>query len=254
MRDALGHPQTCLLVGGTSEIGLAAVRALATGGRLRRVVLAGRNRATLEAAGDRLRDDLGVEVAAVEHDVRDTERAADVVATAVEWVGDLDVAIVAAGVLGDQERYERDPSAAVDAALTNYVGPMAVALHVAARLRDQGHGTLVVLSSVAGDRPRRSNFVYGSTKAGLDALATGLGDALAGSGARVVVVRPGFVRTRMTEGLDPAPLATDADTVGEAIAQAVRSGDELVYVPAPLRYVMAGLRSLPRAAFRRLPL
>ena len=113
---------------------------------------------------------------------------------------------------------------------------------------------IVALSSVAGERVRRSNFVYGSTKAGMDGFYLGLGEALRGTGARVLVVRPGFVRTKMTEGRSPAPLSVDADDVARAIADGVASGAELIWVPGALRGVMSGLRHVPRALFRRLPL
>ena len=107
--------------------------------------------------------------------------------------------------------YRRDAEAAVDAAITNYVGSVSTGLLAAEQFRRQGHGLLVVLSSVAGERVRKANFVYGSTKAGLDGFAQGLGDALEGSGAKVMVVRPGFVTTKMTAGLPPAPLAATAE-------------------------------------------
>ena len=119
-------------------------------------------------------------------------------------------------------------------------------------LRRQGHGRIVVLSSVAGERARRSNFVYGSSKAGLDAFCQGLGDSLAGTGVRLLVVRPGFVHSKMTQGLDAAPLATDPSTsprrssLGRGAARS--SG------PGPLRFVMSVLRHVPRVVFRRLPL
>jgi len=112
---------------------------------------------------------------------------------------------------------------------------------------------MVVLSSVAGERARRSNFVYGSSKAGLDAFFTGLGDSLVGSGVRVVVVRPGFVRSKMTEGLPSAPLSTTPDKVAEVIVGAVASGAEQAWAPPPLRLVMSALRHVPRPVFRRLP-
>jgi decaprenylphospho-beta-D-erythro-pentofuranosid-2-ulose 2-reductase len=116
----------------------------------------------------------------------------------------------------------------------------------------QGHGTIVVLSSVAGERARRSNFVYGSSKAGLDAFAQGLGDRLHERGVHVMVVRPGFVRTKMTAGLDDVPLSTDPDAVAESIATGLRRSSHTVWSPAPLRAVMAALRHLPRPLFRRL--
>ena len=128
--------------------------------------------------------------------------------------GDVDIVLLAFGVLGDQAEAEADPDAAVTVATTNYTGAVSAGLRVATRLRMQGHGMLVVLSSVAGDRARRTNYVYGSTKAGLDAFAQGLGDALHGSGARVLIVRPGFVRTRMTAGMTEAPMTINPQDVG----------------------------------------
>jgi decaprenylphospho-beta-D-erythro-pentofuranosid-2-ulose 2-reductase len=120
-------------------------------------------------------------------------------------------------------------------------------------MRQQGHGVVVALSSVAGERPRASNFVYGSTKAGLDAFYSGLADSLVGSGVSVLVVRPGFVHSKMTEGLAAAPLATTPEAVAEAIVGGVRSGRHTVWVPGAMRFVMSGLRHLPRAVFRKLP-
>ena len=125
-------------------------------------------------------------------------------------------------------------------------------LAISARLRAQGHGTIVALSSVAGERVRKSNFVYGSSKAGVDAFYQGLGDALRGRGVHVMIVRPGFVTTKMTEGLEPAPLSTTPDAVAQAIAQGLERGRDTVWVPPTLRYVMSGLRHLPRSVFRRL--
>jgi len=168
--------------------------------------------------------------------------------------GDLDVVVLAVGLLGDQLAAEEDVAQALDIVQTNYTSAVSVGLLASQALRAQGHGTLVVLSSVAGERPRRSNFLYGSAKAGLDAFATGLGDALVGTGVHVLVVRPGFVRTRMTEHLEPAPLSTTADAVAEAVADALRTRKQTVWVPGTLRLVMSGLRHLPRPVFRRLPL
>ena len=141
---------------------------------------------------------------------------------------------------------------AVQLARTNYVGAVSVCLAVARRLREQGHGTLIVLSSVAGERVRRSNFIYGSTKAGLDGFAQGLGDALAGSGAGVLIVRPGFVKTKMTAGMAAAPLSTTPESVATATVRALQRGQEIVWVPWPLRWVMVVIRHLPRSLFRRL--
>src|SRR5690606_26724945 len=146
-----------------------------------------------------------------------------------------------------------DPAAAAAAAAATFTGHVSADLAVAARLREQGHGTLVVLSSVAGVRVRRANFVYGAAKAGLDGLAQGLGDALHGTGARVMVVRPGYVPTKMSAHVSAAPFPASAREVADAVAAGLRRGSETVWVPGVLRYVFAGMRVLPRAGWRRLP-
>lgn len=251
MINAVGAPQSVFVLGGGSEIAGAILRAL-PGARLERVVLAGRPSPALEgrAAEVRARGVSRVEV--VDFDARETTSHGSVI-DAVFDQGDVDVVLLAFGVLGDQATLEADPAAAVDLVTANYVGAVSAGLHVARRLREQGHGQLVVLSSVAGDRARRANFVYGSSKAGLDAFAQGLGDALAGSGAGVLVVRPGFVRTSMTQGMPEAPFATDADSVAAVVVSALAKGRETVYAPGVLRPVMGAIKSLPRGIFRRLP-
>jgi decaprenylphospho-beta-D-erythro-pentofuranosid-2-ulose 2-reductase len=132
------------------------------------------------------------------------------------------------------------------------VGAVSSGLAVAGHLRRQAHGTLVVFSSVAGERVRAENFVYGSTKAGLDAFAQGLADSLVGSGASVLVVRPGFVRTAMTTHLDDGPMATTAEAVAADVVAGLRSGAHTVWSPAKLRYVFSVLRHLPRPVWRRV--
>ena len=130
-------------------------------------------------------------------------------------LGDLDVVVMAFGVLGSQTDFDRDPVAAAAAVTVNYTGSVSIGLAVAARLRAQGHGRLVVLSSVAGERVRSANFVYGSSKAGLDGFAQGLGDSLEGTGAKVLVVRPGFVHSSMTAGMAAAPFSSTPDKVAD---------------------------------------
>jgi decaprenylphospho-beta-D-erythro-pentofuranosid-2-ulose 2-reductase len=253
--NALGSPQSLLLLGGTSEIGLAVAERFVRD-RTRRVVLAGRDGDALQAAADRLRAAAApsaLEVTVTEFDAQDRTGHAALVEGAFADA-DVDVALLAFGILGEQERAERDADHAVDIATVNYTAAVSLGVPLARALRRQGHGALVVLSSVAGERPRRSNFVYGSAKAGLDAFATGLGDALHGTGVHVLVVRPGFVATRMTAHLDPAPLSTTPDAVAAAVVEGLRRRRETVWVPRALRPVMSVLRHLPRALFRRLPI
>jgi decaprenylphospho-beta-D-erythro-pentofuranosid-2-ulose 2-reductase len=250
--DALGAPSSILVLGGSSEIAEAIVTRLAGPGRLQRVILAARPSPRRAEVAGRIRalDVPQVEVIDFEATATDTHQRLLEGAFAD---GDVDVVVVAAGVLPDQQKALADPQIAVETAMSTYVGPTSAMLHAANTLRAQGHGVLVVLSSVAAERPRVANFVYGSAKAGLDAAATGLGDSLQGSGVRVLVVRPGFVTTRMTEGMRKAPLSTTADVVAEAVAANLTRGTRTVWVPSALRYVMAVLRHIPRAVFRRLP-
>jgi decaprenylphospho-beta-D-erythro-pentofuranosid-2-ulose 2-reductase len=252
MRNALDEPQTIVVLGGTSDIGLAIAKAL-SGPATRHVVLACRDTKAGVEAADALA--LGpAEVTVVAFEANDVGSHPGFVDDLAERFGDLDVVVLAFGVLGDQATFDADPVAAAAAVTTNYSGAVSVGLAVAARLRAQGHGDMVVLSSVAGERVRRANFVYGSSKAGLDAFAQGLGDSLAGSGARVLVVRPGFVASSMTAGLDPAPMATTPDAVAAAVVKGLRAGRRTIWVPGALRVVFAVFRHLPGPVWRRMPL
>jgi decaprenylphospho-beta-D-erythro-pentofuranosid-2-ulose 2-reductase len=253
MRDGLGGTRSLLVLGGDSDIGNATAKALIAG-HTREVLLAGRNLDRLEVRAKALREAgaTRVEVAAFDADDVDSHEA--FFAETFGRFERFDVVLLAFGVLGEQAAVERDPSATVAVARTNYLGAASVAVHAAERLRRQGQGTLVVLSSVAAQRPRRSNFVYGSTKAGLDALCEGLAFALKPEGVQVLTVRPGFVDTQMTAGLKRVPFSTTPEAVGAAIVKAIARGDELIWTPRKLRYVMMVLKLVPRPIFRRLKL
>jgi decaprenylphospho-beta-D-erythro-pentofuranosid-2-ulose 2-reductase len=248
--DALGSVGSLLLVGGTSDIAVATARRYLRERPLR-IVLAARDTPRRAAVAEELRA-AGATVETVDFDADDPTSPARMVADATAG-GDIDVAVVAFGQLGDAERLRTDAAAVADLARVNYVAPTVVGTELANRMRAQGHGVIVALSSVAGERARASNFVYGSTKAGLDAFYSGLADSLVGTGVSVLVVRPGFVRSKMTGHLPDAPLATTPDAVAEAIVTGVRKGRHTVWVPGAMRWVMSGLRHTPRAIFRRLP-
>ncbi|MGH3627373.1 MAG: decaprenylphospho-beta-D-erythro-pentofuranosid-2-ulose 2-reductase [Sciscionella sp.] len=250
MIDAVGNPQSLLLLGGTSEIALSVARRYA-GVRPLRVVLAARP-STRRDAAERELAGLGATVRSIDFDAREPKTHAEVISSAFSE-GDIDITVVAFGVLGDQEQAWTDVATALELGEVNYLAALSTGVPLAQRLRAQAHGVVVAISSAAGERARRSNFVYGSTKAGFDAFYTGLTEALRPSGVKVCIVRPGFVRTKMTEGMDAAPLAVTADQVAEIITEAVAKGRELVWAPAPMRWVMSGLRHLPRPVFRRLP-
>jgi decaprenylphospho-beta-D-erythro-pentofuranosid-2-ulose 2-reductase len=252
MKNAFGEPQTVLVLGGTSDIGVAIVRAL-TSPSLRHVVLACRTPAKAEPIELALRRD-GVTISVDTFDAANTGSHQAYIADVVSRVGDLDVVIMAFGVLGEQSEFDADPQAAVAAAHINYTGSVSAGLVVANQLRAQGHGQLVFLSSVAGERVRKANFVYGSTKAGLDGFAQGLGDSLEGSGASVLVVRPGFVHSAMTQGMKAAPFATTPEKVAAVTVAGLRSGRRTVWAPGILRFVFSALRHVPGPIWRRLPL
>jgi decaprenylphospho-beta-D-erythro-pentofuranosid-2-ulose 2-reductase len=250
MMNAFDQPQTILVLGGRSDIAHAIVREVASPA-LRTVVLA--QRSTQPSGGDGELAGLGSDVQAVAVDFDATDHASH--AGLIEQIaadhGDLDVVIQAFGQLGGND-VNTDPIAAGRLADVNFSGAVSSGIAVADRLRRQGHGVLVVLSSVAGVRTRPSNFVYGATKAGQDAFATGLGHSLHGSGARVMTVRPGFVRSAMTEGLDEAPFACDPSDVAKAVADGLRRKKSVVWAPGILRYVFGALRIVPGPVWRKL--
>ncbi|NHA67237.1 decaprenylphospho-beta-D-erythro-pentofuranosid-2-ulose 2-reductase [Phycicoccus flavus] len=252
MIDALGAPQSVLVLGGGSDIALATLRRWAGAGRLERVVLAGRPGPRRDAAADRVRGwapDAAVEVVDFDAARPDTHAAAlDPV-----FAGPVDVVLLAFGVLPDGPTLP-DPVAAAAVVTTNFTGAVSALTVVAGHLRAAGHGRVVVLSSVAGERVRRSNYLYGASKAGLDGFATGLGEDLRGSGVEVLIVRPGFVRSSMTDGLEPAPLAVDPDDVARVVVRRTPGPGGVVWVPGTLRAVMSVLRHVPTPVFRRLPL
>jgi len=240
-----------LLIGGTSEIGLAILRRLAADGPVRPYLL-GRDHDRLESALASLQA-AGAEPGQLAVlDADDLQSHEPAIATAFERGGPFDVAVLAVGVLGAQAGLDADRDEALRVMRVNFVGCGSLALACMRALRAAGGGTLVVLSSVAGERPRASNPIYGAAKAGLDALSQGLADAAHGD-VRVLVVRPGFVHTRMTAGLRPAPFSTSPEAVAEATASGLASTAHTVWVPSTLRYVFWVLRQLPRPIYRRLP-
>jgi decaprenylphospho-beta-D-erythro-pentofuranosid-2-ulose 2-reductase len=252
MNDAMGSPQTALVLGGTSEIAVATMTRLAAQ-RCRHIVLACRDtQGGAVAAAHSLRTAGATTVDIIDFDAADPSTHAATIDAAAELLGDIDLVLMAFGVLGNQADFDADPMAAAAAVNVNYTAAVSCGLLVAQVVRRQGHGTLVVLSSVAAERARADNFVYGSSKAGLDAFSQGLSDSLAGVGAHVLVVRPGFVHTRMTAGMKPAPFSTTADEVADRIVRGLETGAHVVWAPSILRWVFAVMRHLPRGVWRKV--
>lgn len=259
MKDALGGLQRVVLLGGTSDIGLAIVRRLVATRGAREVVLAGRDDASMGAHARALELAAGATPITVERLPLDATAPPAELAAQVDaaMAGSPDVVVHAVGVLPHDDRSGEDVELAAQVFDVNTTGSGVMLLRAARRLREQGHGTLVALSSIAAVRARPDNLVYGAAKAGYDALAAGLADQLVGTGAGVLVVRPGFVRTSMTRTHDEAPLAVDPEDVAEAVDDALdRSGRawsrRIVWVPATLVAVGAGIRALPGPLLSRL--
>ena len=252
MNDAFGRVRSVLVLGGGSDIGLATAQRLVQRGA-RRVILAARKPDDLAEAAASLRASGAstVETVAFDADAFETHPAF------LEQIfagpgGDIDVVVFAFGVLADQVRAEADAAYTLDVLRTNFLGAVSVLMPLADRMAAQGHGCIVVLSSVAGERGRRSNYVYGSSKAGLDVFCQGLGDRLAPLGVQVLVVRPGFVRSKMTKGLKAAPFAVSPEEVAGVIVAGMASGAPVVWAPPRVRWIMSAIRHLPRPLFRRL--
>jgi decaprenylphospho-beta-D-erythro-pentofuranosid-2-ulose 2-reductase len=250
--DAAAAYRRIVVLGGSSDLARAVLVVMAGRG-VDHVVLAGRHLAALERVGDDLRS-LGVgRVDCVTFDAKDIDSHEKVASTVTERIGEIDLLLVATGVLSSSQLDELTPRRVADEITTNFTG-LASAMTVFTQvLRTQGHGRIVVFSTAAAVRARRASFVYGASKAGLDAFSQGLGDALFGSGVQMTIVRPGFVRTKMTAGRPPLPMATTTEAVGRAVVEGIDAGSAVVWVPRTLRYVMPVVPHVPRAIWRRVP-
>jgi decaprenylphospho-beta-D-erythro-pentofuranosid-2-ulose 2-reductase len=251
--DAVGNPQTILLLGGTSEIGLAICERYLQNAHARILLAAMPDDPGRDAAVAQMKNAGAKSVELIDFEATNTDSHPAVIDAAFAS-GDVDVAIVAFGLLGDAEELWQNQRKAVQIAEINYTAAVSVGVLLGEKMRAQGFGQIIAMSTVAGERVRRSNFVYGSTKAGLDGFYLGLGEALRPSGVRVLVIRPGQVRTRMSAHVKEAPLTVDKEYVANLAVTASAKGKELVWAPGAFRYVMIVLRHIPRAIFRKLPI
>ena len=250
MAEAGLEPGAILLLGGTSDIGLAIVEEL-LGKQHRPVVLAARSSSpTLDEAKRRVERAGATGVRVLDFDATDFDSHPGLIHEAFRQP--VGLAVVAFGQLGDQDTMWRDQPAAVQQAQTNYTGAVSVGVLLGQAMSAQGGGTIIAVSSVAGERVRRSNFVYGSSKAGMDGFYTNLGEALERDGVTVLVVRPGFVTSKMTVGRGKGPLSVTPRQVGRATVRALAAGSRIVRVPASFGPLLAIYRNLPAAVVRRL--
>ena len=251
MKNGVGVPQNIVLFGGTSEIGQAVAARLVRPG-VARLTLVARDVDGAAAFGESLDGDTEVEV--VRFDAADHASMAAVVDEVAANGRDIDVAVIAHGVLAEGADYYADPAAVHEVLAVNTTASAALLYAVAARMRRQGYGRIILLSSVAGVRVRKGNPVYGASQAAIDSLALAVDHELEGTGASVLVVRPGFVVSKMTAGMKKAPFATTPGDVADIVAKAANSRTTVVYAPSVLRWVFGIFRLLPQAVWRRLPL
>jgi len=242
-----------LVLGATSGIAQAVARVYASEGA--RLALVARSREHLATVAA----DLSVRGAEVvlqrTADLCELERHRTLVAEAEQALEGLDVVLIAHGVLPDQRACQEEPRRAVASWDVNFVSAARLMEVAAERMSAAGQGTLAVLSSVAGERGRANNYVYGAAKAALNAYASGLGQRLRGTGLTVVTVKPGPVDTPMLAGRAVNPrLVADVDVVGRRIHRALERGERVVYVPGKWRWIMAVIRALPIRLFERLKL
>ncbi|QIS01106.1 decaprenylphospho-beta-D-erythro-pentofuranosid-2-ulose 2-reductase [Nocardia brasiliensis] len=253
MINAVGNPQAILLLGGTSEIGLAICAEYLKKGPARIILAALPNDPLREDAVAQMRAAGASSVELIDFDALDTDGHPKVIDAA--WSGgDVDIAIVAFALDGDPEELWQNQRKAVQVAGINYTASVSVGVLVGEKMKAQGFGRIIAMSSVAGERVRRTNFVYGSTKAGLDGFYLGLGEALRPHGPRVLVIRPGMVRTKFSAHVKEAPLTVDKEVIAELAVSAAQKGRELIWAPGTWRYVMMILRHIPRPIFRKLPI
>jgi len=261
-----------VIFGGRSEIGVELATRLAPGAT---VLLAARRADKLDDEVAAVRAAGAAAVHVREFDADDLGSHAPLVESIVAEHGPIGTALLAFGILGDQARAEKDPGHAAAIVHTDFVAQVSLLTVLANTMRlarrasigdeplarrasigDEPlarRASIVVFSSVAGVRVRRANYVYGSAKAGLDGFSSGLADALYGTGVHLLIVRPGFVVGRMTEGMTPAPLSSTPDQVASATVRALAKRRRTVWVPWSLRPVFIGLRLLPQFVWRRMP-
>ncbi len=250
MENNFGQPQSVIVLGGSSDIARALTKRLCAA-RAHTVVLCGRNQPLLDESAEEAKDYGASTVDTVLFDAEEVSDAARVVSEAFEKAGgEVDLVVVAVGLLGDQFAQENDAAAAASVALVNFAWPVAALAEVRRRLVAQGRGRILVMSSVASIRVRRNAYLYGGAKAGLDRLCDGLADSLEGTGVRLQLLRPGVVRTRMTTDQAPVPFTTGPDEVAGYVMKGLETNDRVIWSPPIMRYAFAMLRHLPKPIWR----
>ncbi len=237
-----------LIFGATSAIAEAVAARYAVAGN--RFFLIARNSEKLAALCERLSGAGAVETARA--DLARLEDHPGLIEAAFNWLQTVDLVLIAHGTLPDQARCEQDVEAALEALNVNGLSPISLLTELAPRMREQAHGTVAVITSVAGDRGRPSNYVYGTAKAMVSAFLQGLRGKLHGAGVHVIDIRPGLVDSPMTAHLPKGPLFATPDRVASGIVNAVARKRHTVYVPGWWRIIMEIVQWLPDSIFKRL--
>lgn len=242
-----------LIVGGTSAIATACARRWAAQGAS--FFLVARSAERLQQVADDLRARGAKGAVCHELDVNNVDQHAAMLARCEAEFGTIDIVLVAPGTLPDQAQCQADPAVAMREFNTNVTSLIGLLTPIANLVEAQRHGTIAVISSVAGDRGRPSNYLYGSAKAALSAFCEGLNARLFKAGAHVVTIKPGFVATPMTAGLPlPGPLVATPDKVAADITRAIEKNSDVIYTPWFWSLIMLIIRSVPKFVFKRASL
>lgn len=241
-----------LILGATSAIAQECAKLFAARGD--HLLLVGRNAERLEAVAADLKVRGAAEVAVRAVDLNELSSHGALVDDAQAALGGLDVALIAHGTLGDQKACERDFAKAELELRTNFLSAASLVTQLANRFETQRSGALAVISSVAGDRGRQSNYVYGAAKAALTAFTSGVRNRLAPLGISVLTVKPGFVDTPMTAAFPKNRLFVGPDRIARGIVRGIDRGQDVVYLPGFWRLIMFIIRSVPERVFKRLKL
>ncbi len=245
-------PKRILVLGATSGIAEACIRLWAERGDSLYLVARDADRLAVVAADARTRGAAFVDSAVANLD--ETAAHAEMLAHAINGLGGLDIAFLALGVLGDQGEAERNFAVANQILQTNFNAPVSLLTWLGSYAAQRKAGTLAVLSSVAGERGRKSNYVYGSSKAGLTAFVDGLRNRIDREGVRVMTIKPGPVKTAMTEGMKGSEKFADVEVVAASLVKAIDKGTDVVYVPGIWRVIMCVIRMIPERVFKKLNL
>jgi decaprenylphospho-beta-D-erythro-pentofuranosid-2-ulose 2-reductase len=252
VNNNFGQPQSVVVLGGSSDIARAIVKRLCVA-RAHTVVLAGRNQELLDEAAGEARRYGAATTATVLFDAEDVSNAQRTVDECFDQVAeDVDLVIVAVGLRGERHSCEEDTARSARMAIVNYAWPVAALARVRTRLVAQGRGHILVMSSAAAIRVRRSTYLYDSAKSGLDRLSAGMAGSLEGTGVTLQILRPGYVRSKMTAGTKERPMSTGVDEVAENTMRGLASDDLVIWSPPVLRYAFAVALLLPPTLWRKV--